>query len=170
MEYLLLVGEFFYVKGKEILVYLFLPVIIGLLIYYKSDNCIYEANLSAFHTNIVTILGILIGFTISSLTMLLTVSNANIEKAKGKSLKIIVFKKEISLYDKVVMGLAYIIIVQGFLLIGNFIYPIFIPIESNLGRILFSINISIVVHIILILMRSILDFYFIITKKDDSII
>ena len=166
MEYLLLVVEFFIVKGlRAILWYFILPSIIGLVIFYKADNCNYAANASNFHTNVITVLGILIGFTISTFTMLLTVNNHNVDKAKAEMLNKKVFSKELSLFDSVLIGLAYIILIQGFLLIANFIYPIFISIESFYGKMLFSINIAFVVHIILILMRNILDFYFILTKK-----
>lgn len=166
MEYLLLIIEFFFVKGiRAILWYFILPLSTGLLIFYKSDNFIYAQNANDFHTNVVTVLGILIGFTISTFTMLLTVSNSNIDKAKAELLHKKIFSKELSLFDSVLIGLAYIILVQGFLLIANFIYPIFVSVTSTQGKMLFAINISFVVHVILILMRNILDFYFILTKK-----
>ena len=167
MEYLLLLIEFFWIKGiRAILWSCAIPVVIGLLIFYKSDNIIYCQNAANFHSNIVTVLGILIGFTISTLTMLLTVNNVNLEKAKLKLIGKEIFKKSISLFDSVVISLAYIIVIQGFLLITNFIYPIFISISTLQGKTLFAINISLMVHIILILMRNVLDFYFILTKKE----
>jgi len=166
MEYLLLLIEFFWIKGiRAILWSCAIPVTIGLLIFYKSDNTIYYQNAANFHSNLVTVLGILIGFTISTLTMLLTVNNANIEKAKLELIGKKIFKKDISLFDSVVIGLAYIILIQGFLLIANFIYPIFVSIATLQGKTFFAINISLMVHIILILMRNVLDFYFILTKK-----
>ena len=83
MEYLLLLIEFFWIKGiRAILWSCAIPVTIGLLIFYKADNTLYYQNAANFHSNLVTVLGILVGFTISTLTMLLTVNNANIEKAK----------------------------------------------------------------------------------------
>lgn len=166
MEYLLLLIEFFYVKGlRAVIWYLTLPIVIGFLIFYKSNNSIYFLNASDFHTNIITVLGILIGFTISTFTMLLTVSNSNIDKAKLELINKKIFSKELSLFDSVLIGLAYVILIQGFLLIANFIYPVFISIDSLRGKMMFSINISLVVHIILILLRNILDFYFILTKN-----
>ena len=166
MEYLLLIVEFLIVKGwKSLIKYFIIPIIIGLLIYYKADDCNYIANTASFHSNIVTVLGILIGFTISTFAVLLTVNNPNIDKAKDESLHKKVFSKDLSLYDSILIGLAYIIIIQGFLLIANFLYPIFFSIQTQEGKLLFSINISIIIHIILILMRNILDFYFMLTKK-----
>ena len=100
--------------------------------------------------------------------MILTVNNVNIEKAKSHPIGLKLYSKEISLYDSILVGFAYLIFIQGFLLIFNFIYPIFISIESTQGKKMFAINISIVIHIILILMRNILDFYFVLTKKDEK--
>lgn len=166
MEYLLLIIEFFFVKGiRSIVFYFLLPIVIGLLIYFTSDNCIYFENANNYHTNVITVLGILIGFTISTFTMLLTVSNSNIDKAKSELLNKKIFSKELSLFDSVLIGLAYIVLIQGILLIANFTYPIFISVTSLQGKMFFAINISFVVHVILILMRNILDFYFILTKK-----
>ena len=98
--------------------------------------------------------------------MLLTVNNADIEKAKLELLDKQLFSKQISLFDTVVISLAYIIIIQGLLLIVNFIYPVFIAVASLKGKIFFSINMCFMIHIILVLMRSVLDFYFILTKKN----
>jgi len=166
MEYFLLIHDFFIIKGKRAFVgNLIIPIILGLLIFYCSNNSIYIKNASTFHTNLITVFGILIGFTISAFTMLLTVNNENIVNAKSKLINVKLYSKEISLYDSVLIGLAYLILIQGFFLIANFIYPIFISIESQYGKIIFSINIAIATYIILILMRNILDFYFILTKK-----
>ena len=166
MEYLLLVIEFFRIKGlKAFLWSCLIPVSTGLLIYYKSQDSNYFVNASSFHSNMITVLGILIGFTISTLTMLLTVNNKNIDKAKAELIGKIIFSKDISLFDSVVTGLAYIILIQGFLLIANFIYPVFVSVTTLQGKIFFSVNISLLIHIIIVLMRNVLDFYFILTKK-----
>ena len=166
MEYLLLICEFFYVKGWKSLFYILIPVIIAVLIYFFASDCNYIANASNFHTNIITVVGILVGFTISTFTMLLTVNHANIDKSKNLPIGKKLFKKDLSLYDSVIIGLAYTILIQCVLLLANFIYPIFVDIESLKGKALFSINIAIVSHIILILMRNVLDFYFIVLKKN----
>ena len=167
MEYLLLIIEYFWIKGVKSFLWTWgLPLITGFLIYCKADYSIYNSNAPSFHSNLISVLGILIGFTISTLTMLLTVNNADIEKAKLELLDKQLFSKQISLFDTVVISLAYIIIIQGLLLIVNFIYPVFIAVASLKGKIFFSINMCFMIHIILVLMRSVLDFYFILTKKN----
>jgi hypothetical protein len=118
-----------------------------------------------FYSNVMTVLGILTGFSISIFTVFLTIDNKNIREAKKESIDKKLFGKEFSLYDTLLIGLAYIIIVQAVLLIANFLYPIFIDIETEKNKLFFSINIAVSIHIVLLLMRSVLDFYFIITKK-----
>lgn len=170
MEYLLLIAEYFWIKGfKSFLWTWILPSMIGILIFCKSDFSIYSQNASSFHSNLISVLGILIGFTISTLTMLLTVNNTNIEEAKIDFLEKNIFSKKVSLFDSVVISLAYVIIIQGFLLIFNFIYPIFISVSSLKGKMFFSINVSVMIQIIIVIMRNVLDFYFILTKKSSNV-
>lgn len=169
MEYLLLIIEFFYVKGlKSAIINIILPALLSVIVYCCSNQINYAANATSFQTNIVTVLGILIGFSISTLTLLLTVNHSNIEKAKNEKLNKKFLNKELTLYDSVQIGLAYLIIIQGFLLILNFVYPIFINSVTDTGKKLFSLSIAMLVHIILILMRNILDFYFILSKNRDG--
>jgi hypothetical protein len=167
MGYFLLVFEFFFIKRFKAFIFnIGIPIIIGILIFHCADNCLYIKNTANFHTNMITVLGILIGFVISIFAVLLTLDNKNIESAKNHKLGFTLFKNEVNLYDSLLVGFAYLILILGLSLISNFIYPIFISIESNLGKLFFSINTAITIHAILILMRNILDFYFIVTKKD----
>ncbi len=165
-EYLLLVFEFFKIKGlKGALWNCGIPVIITYLIFEKSNFCIYKDNAPSFHSNLITMLCVLIGFTISTLTILLTVNNPNIELAKTSLTDKILYSKPVTVFESIIIGLAYIILIQCLLLIANLIYPIFVSIITVKGKAFFAVNISIMIHIILILLRNILDFYFIVTRK-----
>lgn len=166
MEYFLLIIEYFKVKGfKSLIGHFVIPAIFGFLIYFEADSLAYIKNAARYQTSIITVLGILMGFTISTFTMLLTINNSNVEKAKAKSIGKKLYNKNLSLFDSVLIGLAYIILLQGMLLIANFIYPIFIPSGGNYDKIFFSANVSLVIHVILVLMKNILNFYFIVTKQ-----
>lgn len=169
MEYLILIFEFFYTREKRnYFSLLVIPTIVALIIYYCSGNENLSKNIYDYNSNLLTVLGILLGFTISVTTLLLAIDNDNIKAAKLVQSEKILYKKTVSLYDTILYALSYLIIIQGFLLIANFIYPILISLNSHLGKILFSINIGFIIHVILLLMRSILDFYFIITAKKNK--
>jgi hypothetical protein len=168
MEYLLLFFEYFILKGlKHFFFKLIVLLAIVYCIYHLINDCIFEKNVKDFYNNNITILGILIGFTVSVFTIFMTIDNKNIRDAKLKKIGRIIFTKEITLYDSLVMNLAFLIVIQGFSLIANFIYPLLIPLETDIGKIAFSINITFTINIIMILMRSILDFYFILSKKEN---
>ena len=165
MEYILLFFEYVWIKRLSYLSQIIFCVLIGLSIYYFSNEQILVKHSLDFYSNIMTVLGILTGFSISIFTVFLTIDNENIREAKKENFGKKILGKEISLYDTLLIGLAYAIIVQAILLIANFLYPIFIDIETAKSKLFFAINIAVSIHIILLLMRSVLDFYFIITKK-----
>lgn len=173
MEILLVFIEFHFIKKwKHFLFFILLLSSLGLCIYYCSDDCIYISNTKEFHSNIINVLGILIGFSISVLAILLSVENDNIKSAKknyikgtkGKEKKF--YSRPISIYECITIELAYIILIQCFLLIANFIYPTFIDITSKTGKLYYSINVSILVYCILLLVQNVLNIYFILTKKE----
>lgn len=166
MEYLLLFFEYFKLKGLwHFCLKLLVLTLIAFSIYHYLDHCIFLKNVKDFYNNNITILGILIGFTISVFTIFITIDNKNMREAKLEKIGKIIFNKEITLYDSLVISLAYLIVIQGFSLIANFTYPLVIPLETELGKKIFVVNITFTINIILILMRSILDFYFILSKK-----
>lgn len=167
MEYLILVFEFFYTKKwKSLLVIALLPIILGILIHNQlNESSTYKENASNYISSIINVLGVLLGFCISILTVLLSIDNPNISIAKNHNTKFKLYGKVITVFDSVVINLAYLIIIEGILLIANFVYPIFIDVKGDWGKLLFTINICFTIHIILMLMRCILDFYFIISKK-----
>jgi len=170
MGYILLFLEYIWIKRNSYLVQIAFCSLIGLGIYCFSNEQVLAQYSLDFYNNMMTVLGILTGFSISIFTVFLTIDNENIREAKDEKLKIRnkvikLYGKEVSLYDSILIGLAYVIILQSALLIVNFILPVFIDIATANGKLFFSITFAIAVHIILVLMRSVLDFYFIITKK-----
>lgn len=172
MEYALLFFEYIWIKKWSYLKQIIICGLLGFSIYYFADTDILAKHSINFHSNIITALEILIGFSVSIFTVFLTVDNENVKEAKNAKFKkrdkvIKLYNKEVNLYDSVLIGLAYIIVVQGIALILNFIYPVFVDIESTRirSKLFLSVNVAIIIHIIMLLMRSVLDFYFIITKK-----
>jgi hypothetical protein len=168
MEYLLLMYEFFYTKKwKSIFIIVLIPILIGLLINIQlKGNANYEKDASSYISSIISVLGVLIGFCISILTILLSIDNPNISIAKSKNTKFVLYNKPVTLFDSILINLAYLIVLEGILLIANFIYPIFIDVKSDIGKLFFTLNISFTIHIIMVLMRCILDFYFVVSKRD----
>ncbi len=167
MEYLLLFFEYIYIRTGTFLKHAIAAVALFFAIVYFCDYCVYKNDAIDLHTNAITVFGILLGFSISSLTILLTVETDNIKKAKDEILIEKLLGKRISLYDGVLIGMAHIVVLQCVLLVFNLIYPVFISLKSCIGLNLFAVNISVMSYVILSMMREILNFYFIITKNDE---
>ncbi len=166
MEYIILIIEFFYVKGlKGLVSSIIFPFICGFIFYKYGSESDFVLNSTTYITNVITLIGILLGFSISTLALLLTVVNENIDVAKRHLIGKQIFSSKLTLFDSIVIGLAYLIFVQSLTLIFNFIYPLFITTSSENAKMFYSINVSIVIQIIILLMRTILDFYFILSKR-----
>ncbi len=170
MEYLILIFEFFYTKKlRSLFTLLIMPFGLGMFMHQIINRQFLEDHNSAIESNIVTLLGILLGFTISFFAILITSNSSNIKKAKNKKIEKSLFKREISIYDVMITGVAYGIILQCTLLIVNLTFPLVI--EKTESQITFlAINIGLLIHIVLVLLRSVLDFYFSFTKieKEES--
>jgi len=162
MEYLLLVYEFFKTRTKLGLV---IPLIVSGFVFYFSDTCLFYQNGSNIQGNILNVAGILLGFTISIFAILIGGNSGSIEESREYKTKYKLYGKEISLYTAIIIGLGYITFIESILLIISIISPIFFEVFSFVGRVLFSVSIFLLLHTILALLRVILEFYFIITKK-----
>ena len=166
MEYILLIAEYIWIKKWMYFKYIFISCIIGCCIFWGVDDHLYLKQSVDFHNNSITVLGILVGFSISVFAILLSTDNKNIRLAKEANYNVNdLFGNKISLFESVIIGLAYVVIIQGFLLLFNFLYPLFVDATTLKSKIWFAINMALIVHTILLLLRNILDFYFIITKK-----
>lgn len=145
---------------------------IGLCVYYYTKQSIYVVKAETFYSNILNVLGILLGFSISTLAILLSVENDKMKTAKKEFVKdkkgneIELYKNKVSLFESVSIELVHVIILQGLLLISNFVYPHFVDIVSNTGLLIYSINIFLMIYCMLLLINNILSLYFILTKKE----
>lgn len=146
----------------------FLSMALGLCVYYLSNDCFYYQHANEYQNNITTVLGVLIGFTISVFAILLSVENDSIREAKKEETEIVIYSRHVCLYETLLVELAYVIIIQGFILISNLVYPIFVDVATKTGKVFISISISLAIYSILLLLRNVLNFYFILTKKENN--
>jgi hypothetical protein len=162
MEYLLLVCEFFKTRKKTGII---LPLMVGGTVFYFSDSCLFSENGTSIQENILNVAGILLGFTISFFAIFIGGNSESIEESKKYKTKYKLYNKEISLHTTIIIALGYITLIESVLLIISVLSPIFFKISSLAGRILFSISIFLLLHTIVLLLKVILEFYFIITKN-----
>ncbi len=165
MEYFVLIFEFFAIKKTRTRIGIILfPILMSSLMYSVVMQSKKIELISVIQNEIITLLGILLGFTISLFAILISSNSSNINEAKKTFIDKKVLNKEINIFDVMLIGIAYSIVIECIMLIANITLPIFI--ESFQSRALFfAINIGLLSHIVVILLRSILDFYFADTKR-----
>ena len=168
LEFLLLTFDYFKTLNKKKIVYEWvfplLFALISALFFSKLDFEVY----SKFKDSSLDILGVLLGFSIAIITILVTGSGKNLEEIKNTFTEIKINGKKISLYELILINFSYSVIMEILLIVGCLILPIINKIcefSSNIKIVLYSVMVFIVLHILLLTLRNITDFYLIITKK-----
>lgn len=168
LEFLILTFDYFKTLSWKTIVYEWiLPLLfslICLLCYCQEDFSGY----AKFKESSINILGVLLGFSIAIITILVTGSGKNLNEIKKKKTSIQIGGDEISLYDLILVNFSYSVIMEILLILSCLTLPILnkiIYFSTNTKLILYSIMVFIVLHILLLTLRNITDFYLIITKK-----
>ncbi len=166
LEYLIVLYEYYKTCRKIfLLTNIAFSLLVSTVIYSVSDHVGFDKTADKITGNITTILGILIGFSISMFTLLNTASNTNIEEIKHEVTDYKLYKKPVYLFELLLISLIYIIIFESILLILNLIYPFLFSFVNSNGKIVFCIDIFLLIHVLLVNVSTTVDFYFIITKK-----
>lgn len=164
LQYLLLIFEFIYIKRSKLIFSLLLSFLVGLSVYY-CDLGLTSDDISNYTSNSISVLGILLGFTASIFAIIITNGNSEIDESKKQETKVKLYKKPFTIYDQLVIGCGFLILLYGSLLILNFLMPIYKNVIDSYYLKIFSINISLIIFSVIQLVSSILEFYFIITKR-----
>jgi hypothetical protein len=164
-KYLLLIFEFFYIKRGKLIISFLLSLMVGFSIYYGNLG-LSNDDISAHISNSINVLGILLGFTASIFAIIITNDNKEINNAKEENTKRKLYKTPFTIYDELVISCGFLVILMGFLLIMNFLLPVYKNIVGENYLKLFSANLSLIIFAVVLLVSSILEFYFIITKRN----
>ncbi|TJY37691.1 hypothetical protein [Pontimicrobium aquaticum] len=168
LEFLLLITDYFRTVSKRIFFFEWLfPFLIGvgvfLLLFFGSST---SATI-VFKDNAINLLGILVGFSITIITILTTGQGQNLDEIKNKKTKIKINKEKITLFRLLLINFTYSVIIEVGLIIGCLIYPLLIEnieFNENLKYVGFSILVFLILHIMLLTMRNLTDFYLILVK------
>lgn len=164
LRYLLLIFEFLYIKRGKLTFGLLVSTFVGVSVCYGNLG-LTKDDISNYISNSINVLGILLGFTASIFAIIITNGNLEIEEAKKKETKLKLYNAPFTIYDQLVIGCGFLIILLGFLLTLNFLLPIYKNIIKTCYLKIFSVNISMIIFSVIQLVSSILEFYFIITKR-----
>lgn len=168
LEYLIIIGDYFKTVNRKIFIYeCAIPMLITFLCAYLG--CILDFEIfEKFKDSSLDILGVLLGFSIAVITIITTGSGKNLEEIKNKKTHFIINGNKISLYELLLINFSYSVILEVLLIISCLTIPLLnkiIPIGFNFKLFCYSIMVFIVLHILLLTLRNITDFYLIITKK-----
>ena len=117
-------------------------------------------------------LAILIGFSITCITILISSNNTNIEDVKKRPAdKRCVDGKPVTIYQWFLIMFIYVLLVQIFLLLIVFFTAFILRVYSNCYFItgLLFIEVYFTLHILLLLTRNITNFYFVFFKNKTSV-
>ena len=143
LEFLLLIADYFRTLSKRVFFFEWLlPFIIGigifLLLFFGSTT---SATI-VFKDNAINLLGILVGFSITIITILTTGQGQNLDEIKNKKTNIKINKENITLFRLLLINFTYSVIVEVGLIIVCLIYPLLIEnikFNQNLKYVGFSI-------------------------------
>lgn len=166
MSYLLVFFEYYKTCKKSYLIFnLTIALILSCSVYLVSKEINFDKKAETLINNISSILGILIGFSISMFTLLNTATNTNIDQIKKTETGYKLYNRPVFLFDLLIISMIYIIIFESFLLILNLLFTFFLSLNTPTGVAVFCFDIFLLIHVILVNISTTVDFYFIITKK-----
>jgi hypothetical protein len=170
LEFIILIFDYFRtLRTRYVLFEWLVPVIISYFVYLQVGNENIKAISSKFSDTTVTLLGVLIGFSITVITIFQTSSSKNIEEIKSIPTEFKIGKQKLFLFHLVLINLTYLVVVEVFSLLINLTIPfIWHDFSDRTVKIILSLNIFFISHILLMNIRNITDFYFILFKQSKN--
>lgn len=165
IDYILIFIDYLRTLRKRNTVFeILLPIIICSCIAHIIIRKGFIINYTDVIDKIINVEGVLIGFSITTITFLTTASNDKITELKNKPTDKFISAKNISLFDIMIINYTYMLILQIIILIVSLFLPAFIGIlklDFETKVILFTSLMCLVLHNFLILMRNVSDIYFV---------
>jgi hypothetical protein len=147
----------------EILLPLLGSILLFFTIYYRTGYFAFNDLMN----KIISLEGVLVGFSITTITFLTTASNQNIELLKQKPSSVKIGDKTITLFDNIIINFSYSLLLEVIILIVNLTFPFILNYFMPTYRtkvILISCNLFFVIHNLLLNIRNISDIYFTINR------
>lgn len=168
LEFILLIADYFWTISKRVFIFEWLfPFLIGIGIFMLLFFGGSTSATIVFKDNAINLLGILVGFSITIITILTTGQGRNLDEIKNKKTKIVINERQITLFRLLLINFTYSVIMEVALIIVCLIYPLLIEnidFNRHLKYIGFSFLVFLILHIMLLTIRNLTDFYLILIK------
>lgn len=150
-------------KKIKLIIYILLSIVIctGMQFYYKIFDQEEIKNFVLEYINSeIEIIALLLSFSIAYLTILITSDSKNIRELKEYNTNKIIDKKNISLYQILLIQLTYTIYNEIVLLILLLIHKFIFPITKEFWNIIFfTINMILLINIIYVIFKNVKNIY-----------
>ncbi len=171
LEFFLLFFDYFKTLNRRVAIFEWgMPFIICLTLFFL--NCKYDFSAyKIFKESAVNILGVLLGFSIAIITIITTGSGKNLEEIKKTETNFIKNNKKVTLFNLILINFTYSVILEIIVIINCLLFPLIsnlFRINHNVKLILYSLMVFLVIHIFLVTLRNLTDFYLIITKNGNN--
>jgi len=166
-EFLFIIFDYFKTINNKIFCFEWgIPLILGSCSLLLSFFMPQYIMVNEFIKESIAILGVLLGFTLTAITLFVSSENNQIKNAKEYITEYSIGSKKITLYRLLIVNYSYLITVEALLCISYFIGKLFSPIcNNNVGIVLNSIYVIGVCHILFLTIRSITDLYLTLTSN-----
>ena len=169
LEFLILLSDYYKTIDKKIFIYEWLvPFLLGCLIFYVFWIGGSKPSTLNFNNNLVRLLAVLVGFSITIITILTTGNSKNLREIKETITDKKINGKQISLFHLLIVNFTYTAVVEILMIIFCLLYPLIldkIVVPEILKFIGFSILVALTVHVLLLSIRNLTDFCLVITKE-----
>lgn len=169
LEFFILVADYFKTLSRRIVLYeIVTPFLFAIIVCILIMQGMNTSICKKFIENSLTLLGILVGFSITIITILTTGNSRNLQAIKNKTTQHEIGGKRISLFDLLLINFTYSVVIEICLIIFLLLAPVFlsnIQLSKQVEIIGFSLVVGAVIHVLLLMMRNLTDFYLILLKK-----
>lgn len=157
-------------KLKEAIFDFALPLAISFSVYFfVLRSSPYSDALKEVNGYVVNFLGILIGFSIASVTLLITSSSKNVESLQENySGNRRVGSQRINLFQLILITFTSVLMVEIFTLIFNLFFTLSIALNQKIREYwscFYSVNLFLMMHIIFLNIRNITNLYFVFSTR-----
>lgn len=162
-SFFILINDYFLSVRKNVIFDIILPFIIACISgFLLSHDFLYLDQ--TFLSNVLSVLGIIAGFSVTAITMLTTSDSDNIMRLKSKKTNIVIDGLEINVFRRFYILISYSVLISFIAILINtigYLVPWSKIISNGWVIVLKSLNLWLILHIFFINIRNITSLYFV---------
>lgn len=162
-SFLVLINDYILTVRKNAIFDILIPFILSIACGYLISKELLNIDKS-FLSNILSVLGIIAGFSVTAVALLSTSDSSNINRLKEKKIDITVDGLEISVFRRFYILISYSVLISFIAILINiigYLFPWSRLISYNWIVVLKALNLWLIFHIFFINIRNITSLYFV---------